>query len=132
LSFSALGVDEGVLGDAALLELDDGLDGVAAGGVVRDMLLEPLGLESLRESWDDEDWDGLCALLPGLFVRSQAARVSAPALRAMRSLVALRVMVRVSLSGQETLSKHRAKGISQSDQSVVRAKCRCCAPVLPM
>lgn len=98
-SFSALGLEEGELGEApdALLELDglEGLDGLVA--AEPDMLLEPLagplGLESLRESVDDEDWDGLDeALLPGLFVRSQAARVSAPAASAMRSLVALRVM----------------------------------------
>ena len=94
-SFSALGVDEGKLGEApvALLELDDGLDGLAEGGVGRDMLLEPLVLVSLRESCDEDDWDGLeDALLPGVFVRSQAASVSAPAARAIRNWVALRVM----------------------------------------
>jgi hypothetical protein len=110
LSLSALGVDGGVLGEApeALLELD-GADGLVAGGVLRDMLELPGLVESLRESCDEDDWDGVEeALLPGLFVRSQAASVSAAALRAIRSLVALLVMVRVSLSGQDTLSKHRA------------------------
>ena len=92
-SFSALGVDEGELGDAALLELDDGLDGLAEGGVGRDMLLEPLVLVSFFESCAEDDWDGLeDALLPGVFVRSHAASVSAPAARAIRNLVALRVM----------------------------------------
>jgi hypothetical protein len=130
LSCSALALDGGVLGVALLLELDDGLDGLAEGGVERDMLLEPLVLESLRESCDEDDCDGVEeALLPGLFVRSQAASVSAPALRAMRSVVVVRVMVGVSLSGQETLSKHRANGISPLDQRVGRPKCRCCAPV---
>jgi hypothetical protein len=119
----------GVL-EGALLGLEgEGEDGLAEGGVERDMLLEPLGLVSFFDSCDDDDWDGAWAFLPGLFVRSQAASVNAPTLRAMRSLVALRVMVRVSLSGQETLSKHRAKGISQSDQRVGRPKCRLSAPV---
>jgi hypothetical protein len=131
LSCSALGLDEGELGEAlgALLGLD-GVVGAAAGGVERDMLLEPLVLVSSRESCEEDDWDGVDeAFFPGLFVRSQAASVSAPALRAMRSLVMLRVMVGVSLSGQETLSKHRANGNSQLDQHVRRPKCRCCAPV---
>ena len=86
LSFSALGLDGGELGDALgeLLGLD----------AEPDMLLEPLGLlESFRESCDEDDWDGVEeALLPGVFVRSQAASVSAPAARAIRNLVALRVM----------------------------------------
>ena len=132
LSCSTLALDGGVLGEApaVLLELDDGLDGLADGGAERDMLLEPLVLVSLRESCDEDDCDGVDeALLPGLFVRSQAASVSAPALRAMRSLVAVRVMVGVSLSGQETLSKHRANEIWPKDQRLEPAKCRCCAPV---